>query len=157
MNYSAIDIVDAITISNQLKKALGLPGQTETNQFVLLNLAAPYEWEEQNFPKGVPGKTRADSLAAQLRRVEYQQGAQFVARIKQPHTRREYEMWSQAHDVVTPSRDRQFRDIPMFSQRGLGAIKDMALRIIDIEQTGQTCAISMNVLDRTQTKKFLLI
>lgn len=54
-------------------------------------------------------------------------------------------MWSQARDVVTPNRDRQFREIPLFAQRGLGHIKDMALRIIDIEQVGQAFALSMHV------------
>ena len=143
--YSAFDLGDAITVPSQLQKALGLPGKVETDKCVPLHIAASYEREEQNFPKIVPNKTRVGSLAAQLRQVEYQQGAQCVERIKQRHTRREYEMWSQAHDVMTPNRDRQFREIPLFLQRGMGNIKDMALRIIDIEQVGQEFIANLHV------------
>ena len=152
--YSAIDLGDAITSSTQLQKAMGLPGETESTQCALSHLAASYEWKEQNFRKRVPNRTRIDSLAAQLRQVEYQKGAQCVAMTKHPHTRREYEMWSQAHDVMTPNHDRAFRAVPLFLQRGLGRIKDMTLRIIiDIEQTGQTDVVNMHIFWPNTDKK----
>ena len=145
MYYSSIDLGDSITVSTQLQKALGLPRKTESNQCVLLHVAAAYEWKEQNSPKMVPSRARVDSMAAQLRQVEYQQGTQCVSRIKNPHTRREYEIWSQAHDAMTPNHDRQFRDIPLFLQRGLGQIKDTTLRIIDIESSGRNLTANMHI------------
>ena len=54
-------------------------------------------------------------------------------------------MWSKAHDVMTPNHDRQFREVPLFLQRGLGHIKDMTLRIIDIEQMGHTDVVNMHI------------
>ena len=55
---------------------------------------------------------------------------------------------------MNPNHDRQFREVPLFLQRGLGDIKDMALRIIDIEQSGHSTIANIHVFPRTQRRKY---
>ena len=143
--YSSIDLGESITAPPQLQNALGLPGQTEFNQCVLLHLAAAYEWKEQKCSKKVPNRTRVDSLATQLHLAEYQQASQCVSMIMKPHTQGEDEIWSQAQDVMTPNHDRQLRGLPLFLQQRLAHIKEMTLRIIDIDSSGPNSTINMHV------------
>ena len=149
--YSDFHLGDSITVSTQLQKSLGWPVKTESNQCVLFHIAAAYEWEEQNCPTRVPSRTRVDSLAEQVRQVEYRQGAQGVSRIKRPHARGEHEIWP--HDVITPNHDRQFREIPLYLQRGLGRIKELTLRIIDIESSGPRPTVGMHIFGPNTEKK----
>ena len=76
-----------------------------------------------------------------------------VGTIQQPRTRREFETWSLPRDVMAPRHDRQFREIPLFLPLVCGNISDMALRIIDIAQSGNSFVSNMHVFGPTADKE----
>ena len=119
LHYNAVDFGDCISLSAHLQKALGEPNKEESNQCVVLHVAGAHEWRSQNCPRRVPNKSRVNSVAGELRQVEYQSAIRFVSTVKKPRTQREHELWSVAHDVMTPNHDRQFRELPAFLATGL--------------------------------------
>ena len=72
-------------------------------------------------------------VAGEFRQLEYQNALRFVSTVKKPQTQREHELWSVAHDVMTPNHDRQFRELSAFLPTCLLRNEEV-LRIYDIEE-----------------------
>ena len=90
LHYTAVDFGDVVMLANSTQKALRTPNREETDQCVLLHLAASGGWKGQGCPKRSPHKSRVDAFATHLRQYEYQQASAFVTKVKQPRTQREY-------------------------------------------------------------------
>ena len=144
LNYNAVDFGDCIPLSNHLQKALGEPNKDETNQCVLLRLAGAFEWKSQNCPKRVPNRSRVNVVASECRQLEYQSALRFLGTLKTPQTQREHELWSVAHDAMTPNHDRQFRELAAFLPTALLRNGEV-LRIYDIDESDGRIRISAHV------------
>ena len=62
--FPTMDFGDTVNLSISTQKALCAPSRDETNQFVILHLAAAAEWKLQGCPKRAPGKSRVLALAS---------------------------------------------------------------------------------------------
>ena len=141
LHYTAVDFGDVVMLANSTQKALRTPNREETNQCVLLHLAASGEWKGQGRPKRSPRKSRVDAFATHLRQYEYQQASAFVTKVKHPRTQREYELWSAAHDAMMANHDRQFREIPAFLTGIVNVGKCNVLRVFEIEDSPQGTSV----------------
>ena len=133
LRYNAVDFGDSIPLPSHLQKALGEPNKEETNQCVMLHLAGAYEWKSQNCPNRVPSKSRINVVSSEFRQLEYRSALRFVSTVEKPQSQREHELWSVAHDAVTPNHDRRFRELSTFLSTSL-LRNDEVLRIFDIEE-----------------------
>ena len=132
-------------MSTQLQQAPGLSVLSEFNQCVILHLPAAYVWEEPGCPNQVPHRARIDSSASRLRLVEFQQASQCASKIADPLSQWEDGILIQAQNAMTPNHDGPLRGLPLFLHHGLAHIKEMTLRIIEIDSSGPASTIDMHI------------
>ena len=144
LHFLRIDMGFELPLGVHLRTALGGPGKVEKNQCICAHLALGLEWPLQGRPRRVPNKSRVSTLASHLRRDEYQQAHDFTSTCNYPSPKMSDKLYSMAHDVMPPNRDRSFQDINLCLSGIVATLSKHVIRVFDLERQDNRSRINVH-------------
>ena len=130
LDFDVVDFGESIPLTDHCRKLITCPDYQENKQCTLLHWADAVEWNAQKRGARIPLRSRVYQIAQQAR-----MGEATIARtvsLAVSDGGRLCELQSLLHDAYRAHHGRDFRTIGLAMKPALGAISDVELRILDI-------------------------